>query len=90
MNEDIKDIPVERSDDPRRGEMPHLKKAIQEGVALLKRAAAYCAKCGVARGTHIINMRIAPKLVCGGCAERYRAMTHLERRQMINDIARRA
>jgi hypothetical protein len=80
--------PIERSDDPRRGEMAHLKVAIGTVMALLKKGGP-CTWCTATRASHVVNTRATPQLVCTTCAAKYEAADNIGRRRMINDFARR-
>jgi hypothetical protein len=87
-NEDIEQSPPERSDDPRRGDMPHLKRAIEQVKKLLD-AAGPCASCKTTRATRVVNVRALPVLLCATCGEKYRAMDQVERRGMLIGISMR-
>jgi len=68
---------VERSDDLRRGDMPHLRKAIEQLSGL---RSVNCARCRTERATHLIAAMRSPKAVCSRCASTWAALSPLERR----------
>ena len=88
MNDDINDLPIERSDDPKRGEAPHLKRAMEQVKKLLDKAGP-CASCKTTRASRVVNVRALPVLLCAACAEKYRAMGQVERRAMLIGISMR-
>ena len=70
--------PVERSDDPRRGEMRHIKEAI---AAVSKHLATKgsCADCRRQAATHLVDARRRPRTICGDCAGKWQRMTPTQR-----------
>lgn len=75
---DIKDLPIERSDDLRRGTLPHLARAI-EAVRGLRNGHTRCADCRTRTATHVVDTTGHPRAVCASCAAGWRRASTSQR-----------
>jgi hypothetical protein len=80
-------IPLELSDDLRRGDMLHIR-AVLPAVRELE-LGQRCSGCKRRTATHLIDRHTAPRPVCGDCAAGWRGLSPLARHQARNDWARR-
>jgi hypothetical protein len=71
---------VEYSENRQRGDMPHIRKAIEALRGATARSVA-CARCRTGRATHLIDAFRSPRAVCERCAGDWSALSALERRQ---------
>lgn len=81
-------IPIERSDDLRRGDLAHIQTTIGrlEGLPGI----ASCSRCQRNPGTHLIDTRSAlPRVVCSACADEWTALTPMQRMRSRQDFATR-
>jgi len=67
--------PIEYSEDRRRGELPHIQRAID---SLVGRRVS-CSRCRSEIATHVIDAYHSPRAVCRGCAGVWAGFTPLER-----------
>lgn len=82
----MKKLPVEFSEDRRRGEMPHIRRAVE---ALERVSQTTCADCRTRSATHLVNVRSTPLALCAHCADGWRSMSPLMRRQAGAEWSRR-
>jgi hypothetical protein len=76
---------LEKSDDLRRGELPHIRRSIEALPTLL---GTRCSGCGDA-ASFMVDVRTAPRALCHGCMRAWRGMTSIERRRASLDFSRR-
>lgn len=78
--------PLERSDDPFRGHMPHLR-AVIETLSTLK--GRRCEVCDSGMATHLIDVRMTPRGVCERCARDWRVASPIDRLHATTEFRRR-
>jgi transposase-like protein len=83
-------VPLEWSDDARRGERPEIRAAIEQVRQTLSLNVVTCSRCRRQTATHLIGVRSnKPRAVCGGCASEWSALTPNARASAATDWARR-
>ncbi len=60
---------IERSDE-KRGHLTHIQDAIA-AMQSIRAGAPRCVRCRKAPGTHMIDVRRTPRVVCAACAGRW-------------------
>lgn len=67
---------IEFSEDRRRGAMPHIAKAIEQVRGAI--TGQTCRRCG-APGSHLVNARRTPQVVCERCKDTWVRMAPIDR-----------
>lgn len=86
--DDFKHFPVERSDDLRRGTLPHLARTVAQ-VRGLQNQSTRCADCRATPATHLVDTQHQPRAVCATCAAGWRRATVSQREERRAAFARR-
>jgi hypothetical protein len=76
----------EYSEDRRRGELPHIRMAVD---GLRRRLDCPCSRCHARDATQLIDLYHAPRAVCGTCYDHWRGLTQIERRAAGLEFQRR-